>query len=68
MLIAERFLSGLVKIHGKHIDQQTMEPGIPLVCKFPKLEHHLHLLAEKIEKPIRKRTMQHVKKTGPKKI
>jgi putative transposase len=58
MLIAERFLSGVVKIHGKHpvsIDEGTWYPQ---ACEFLKIDHHIH---SSLEKSIIERTMQYIK-------
>ena len=60
MFVAERFISRLIKIHGKHIistDRGTWYP--PRDCIFLKIDHHLHCSYEKsiiIERP-----MQYIK-------
>jgi putative transposase len=43
MFVAERFLDGLIKIHGKHCvstDGGTWYP--PQACAFLKIDHHIH--------------------------
>ena len=48
MFVAERFISRLIKIHGKHIistDRGTWYP--PQACKFLKIDHHLIPLMKK---------------------
>ena len=60
MFVAERFISRLIKIHGKHIistDRGTWYP--PQACKFLKIDHHLHCSYEK--SIIIERTMQYIK-------
>ena len=47
MLIAERFLSGLIKIHGKHPVSTDGVHGIPMACRFLGLKHHYSFLLEK---------------------
>jgi putative transposase len=58
MLIAERFISGLVKIHGNHPVYTDGGTWHPQACKFLRLKHHLHSSFEK--NPIKK-TMQCIK-------
>ncbi len=58
MLIAERFISGLVKAHGKHPVSTDGGTWYPQACRFLKLEHHLH---SHYEKSIIERTMQYIK-------
>ena len=58
MLIAERFISGLVKGHGKHPVSTDGGTWYPQACRFLKLEHHLH---SHYEKSIIERTMQYIK-------
>ena len=52
MLIAERFLSGLVKIHGKHSISTDGGTWYPIACRFLELKHHIH--SSFGEKPDRK--------------
>ena len=42
MLIAERFLSSLIKIHGKHPVSTDGGTWYPMACRFLKLNHHIH--------------------------
>jgi len=60
MFVAERFISRLIKIHGKHNistdDGGTWYPS--QACKFLKIDHHLH---SSYEKSIIERTMQYIK-------
>jgi putative transposase len=42
MLIAERFLSGAVKIHGKYPLSTDGGTWYPQACIFPGLEPHIH--------------------------
>ncbi|MDN5845221.1 MAG: hypothetical protein L0H53_02995 [Candidatus Nitrosocosmicus sp.] len=59
MLIAERFISGLVKIHGKHpLSTDGGGTWYPMACRFLGLEHHIH---SPLEKSIIERTMQYIK-------
>ena len=58
MLIAERFLSGVVKIHGKHPLSTDGGTWYPMACRFLGLKHHLH---SSLEKSIIERTMQYIK-------
>ena len=63
MFVAEKFISSLIKIHGKSPvsttdGERTWYP--PQACKILKLEHHyLHFSFEK--SIIIERTMQYVK-------
>ncbi len=58
MLIAERFISGLVQIHGKHPVSTDGGTWYPQACKFLNLDHHLH---SHYEKSIIERTIQYIK-------
>jgi putative transposase len=58
MLIAERFLSGVVKIHGKHPVSTDGGTWYPQACEFLKIDHHIH---SSLEKSIIERTMQYIK-------
>ena len=58
MLIAERFLSGLVGVHGKHPISTDGGTWYPMACRLLKLKHHLH---SSFEKSLVERTMQHIK-------
>ncbi len=58
MLIAERFLSGIVKIHGKHPLSTDGGTWYPMACRFLGLKHHLYSY---LEKSIIERTIQYIK-------
>ena len=58
MLIAERYLSGLVKIHGKHPISTDGGTWYPMACRFLKLKHHIH---SSFEKSLIERTIQYIK-------
>ena len=58
MFIAERFISGLVKIHGKHPVSTDGGTWYPQACRFLKLDHHIH---SSLEKSLIERTMQYIK-------
>jgi putative transposase len=58
MLIAERFISRIVKIHGKHTVSTDGGTWYPMACKFLKLKHHIH---SSYEKSLIERTMQYIK-------
>src|SRR5215210_2043659 len=58
MLVAEKFLSGLVKIHGKHTVSTDGGTWYPQACRFLNLKPHLH---SSFEKSIIERTMQYIK-------
>ena len=42
MFVSEKFLSGLVNIHGKHPVSTDGGTWYPQACKFLRLKHHLH--------------------------
>ncbi|WP_458720757.1 hypothetical protein [Candidatus Nitrosocosmicus sp. R] len=58
MLIAERFISGLIKIHGKHDVSTDGGTWYPMACRFLKLKHHIN---SSFEKSLIERTMQYIK-------
>ena len=58
MFVAERCLSGLVKVHGKHPISTDGGTWYPMACRFLKLKHHLH---SSFEKSLIERTMQYIK-------
>ncbi len=58
MLIAERFLSGLAGVYGKHPISTDGGTWYPQACRFLKLKHHLH---SSFEKSLVERTMQYIK-------
>jgi putative transposase len=58
MFVAERFLSGLVEIHGKHPVSTDGGTWYPQACRFLKIRHHLN---SSYEKSIIERTIQYIK-------
>ena len=58
MLIAERFISGLVRIHEKHPVSTDRGTWYPQACRFLNLDHHIH---SHYEKSIIERKMQYIK-------
>ncbi len=61
-VVAERFLSNVIKEYGKHpvsTDGGAWYP--PQACRFLKLVYHLHSFVYKDEKSIIERTMQYIK-------
>jgi putative transposase len=58
MLIAERFLSGLIQIHGKHPVSTDGGTWYPQACRFLKLRRRIH---SSFEKSLIERTMQYIK-------
>ena len=58
MFVAERFIAGLVKTHGKHAVSTDGGTWYPQACRFLKLNHHIH---SPFEKSIIERTMQYIK-------
>src|SRR5215212_1629766 len=59
MLIAEQFISKLVKNYGPHLVSTDGErTWYPQACRFLKLPHHLHSF---YQKSIIERTMQYIK-------
>ena len=59
MLLAEQFISSLVKIHGQHPVSTDGGTWYPQACKFLRLPHH-HIHST-YEKSIIERTMQYIK-------
>ena len=59
MLLAEQFISSLVKIHGQHPVSTDGRTWYPQACKFLRLPHH-HIHSP-YEKSIIERTMQYIK-------
>ncbi|MDN5867877.1 MAG: hypothetical protein L0H55_10830 [Candidatus Nitrosocosmicus sp.] len=57
MFVAERCLSGLVKVHGKHPVSTDGGTWYPMTCRFLKLNHHIY---SSYEKSIIERTMQYI--------
>ena len=58
MFVAERYLSGLVKIHGKHPVSTDGGTWYPMACRFLGLKHHIH---SSMEKSLIERKMQDIK-------
>ncbi|MDF0682344.1 MAG: DDE-type integrase/transposase/recombinase [Candidatus Nitrosocosmicus sp.] len=58
MLVAERFMSDLVKIHGKRPVSTDGGTWYPMACQFLKLKHHIH---SSYEKSLIERKMQYIK-------
>ena len=58
MLLAERFISSLVGIHGQHPVSTDGGTWYPQACRFLRLPHHIH---SSYEKSIIERTMQYIK-------
>ena len=58
MFVAERHLSGLVKVYGKHPVSTDGGTWYPMACRFLGLDHHLH---SSYEKSIIERTVQYIK-------
>ena len=47
MLIAERFIADLVRIHGRHPVSTDGGTWYPQACRFLRLSHHIHSSLEK---------------------
>ena len=58
MFVAERFISGLVHIHGEHPVSADGGPWYPQACRFLRIRHHIH---SPLEKSLIERTMQYIK-------
>ena len=58
MFVAERFMLGLVTVHGNHPVSTDGGTWYPQACKFLKLQHHIH---SPFEKSLVERTMQYIK-------
>ncbi len=58
MLIAERFISTIVKTHGKHPVSTDGGTWYPQACIFLNLDHHIH---SPLEKSLIERTIQYIK-------
>ena len=58
MLIAERFISDLAKVHGKHPVSTDGGTWYPQACRYLKLRHHIH---SSWEKSLIERTIQYIK-------
>ncbi len=58
MFVAEKFITGLVKVYGKHPISTDGGTWYPQACRFLKLNHHIH---SSLEKSLIERTMQYIK-------
>jgi len=58
MLVAERFIFGLVKAHGRHPVSTDGGTWYQQACRFLNLNHHIH---SPLEKSLIERTMQYIK-------
>ena len=58
MFVAERFISDVIKNHGKHPVSTDGGTWYPQACRFLKLKHHIH---SSFEKSLIERTMQYIK-------
>ena len=58
MLIAERFLSGVVRYYGNHPISTDGGTWYPQACEFLTMDHHIH---SPLEKSLIERTMQYIK-------
>ena len=58
MVVAERFLYALIKIHGKHCVSTDGGTWYPQACNFLHLKHRLH---SPLEKSLIERVMQYFK-------
>ena len=62
MLIAERFISSIVRIHGKHPVSTDRGTWYPQACRFLNLDHHIH---SPLEKSLIERTMHSISRIEP---
>ena len=58
MFVAERFISVVIKNHGKRLVSTDGGTWYPQACRFLKLKHHIH---SSFEKSLIERTMQYIK-------
>ena len=58
MIVAERFLSNIIRDYGNHPISTDGGSWYPMTCRFLNLDHHLH---SSYEKSIIERTMQYIK-------
>jgi putative transposase len=61
MLIAEKFISDVVMVYGKHQISTDGGTWYSSACKFLRLKHHVHSFLAKIEKSLIERKMQYIK-------
>jgi len=58
MFVAERFISVVIKNHGRRLVSTDGGTWYPQACRFLKLDHHIH---STLEKSLIERTMQYIK-------
>jgi transposase-like protein len=58
MFVAERFISSVIKIHGKHPVSTDGGTWYLMACRFLRIKHRIH---SPFEKSIIERTMQYIK-------
>ena len=58
ILIAERFISNIVKVYGEHPVSTDGGTWYPQACQFLKLDQHIH---SSLEKSLIERTIQYIK-------
>jgi putative transposase len=58
MFVAERLLSGLIKIHGNHPVSTDGGTWYPDACRILQFDHHVHSF---YEKSLVERTMRYIK-------
>lgn len=58
ILIAEKFISDIVKVYGKHQVSTDGGSRYPQACQFLKIDHHIH---SPLEKSLIERTIQYIK-------
>ncbi len=58
MLMAEKFIAGLINSYGRHPVSTDGGPWYPQACRFLNLKHHIH---SSLEKNLIERTMQYIK-------
>ena len=61
MFVAERFISVVIKNHGKHPVSTDGGTWYPMACRFLGLKHHIHSFFAKKEKSLIERKMQYIK-------
>ena len=61
MLIAERFLSDVIRNYGRHPVSTDGRTWYPQACNYLKMDHHIHSFFAKREKSLIERTMQYIK-------
>ena len=64
MFVAERFISGVIKNHGKHPVSTDGGTWYPQACRFLNLKHHLHSFCLEKRKALSKELCSTLR-TGP---